>query len=67
MEPVDSAWQRIENWLSVHAPATLASLRPPVGSDELLTAQDQIGLRFPADLAGSLARHDGVEAAWGDS
>jgi cell wall assembly regulator SMI1 len=66
MESVDSSWQRIEKWLSIHAPATLASLRPPVGPDQLLAAQDQIGLSFPADLAASLARHDGVEADWGD-
>jgi cell wall assembly regulator SMI1 len=66
VEPVDSAWWRIESWLSVHAPATLSSLRPPVASDELPAAQQRIGLSFPPDLAGSLACHDGVEADWAE-
>jgi cell wall assembly regulator SMI1 len=44
-----------------HAPTTFAELAPPATSDEIANAQTQMGLRFPAELLESLARHNGAE------
>ena len=62
MHEVAAAWTRIENWLSDHAPATLASLRPPASAPQLQAARESIGLDMAESLGASLERHDGVEA-----
>ncbi|MCP2313654.1 SMI1/KNR4 family protein [Kitasatospora paracochleata] len=58
--PVSSSWQRIDAWPAVHAPATLALLRPPAAADELESAQQSLGVRFSVDLRESLSCHNGV-------
>jgi hypothetical protein len=68
MSTVDDAWQRIEAWLAGHAPATLATLRPPATPDQIVAAEAELGLSFPTDLTASLRRHDGAtldrDTAW---
>ncbi|MFF6906437.1 SMI1/KNR4 family protein [Streptomyces sp. NPDC012389] len=56
---VDEAWQRIEDWLRANAPGSYAELPPPAATGEIQAAQDATGCAFPAELAASLARHDG--------
>src|SRR6266545_591574 len=60
MSVVDDAWRRIEAWLATHTPATLATLRPPAALDQVVAAEAELGLSFPADLTASLRRHDGA-------
>lgn len=57
---VSLSWQRIDSWLAVHAPASLALLNPPVTQDALESAQQVIGAEFPAELVESLRCHDGL-------
>ena len=68
MDSVDAAWLRIEAWLAGHAPATLATLRPPAGLDQIEAAEAELGMSFPADVIASLRRHDGArldrDSAW---
>lgn len=57
---VNAAWKRIETWLAQHAPAGRRSLRPPATRKQINAAQRRMSVAFPADLAASLLRHDGV-------
>ncbi|GAA1140465.1 cell wall assembly regulator SMI1 [Kitasatospora gansuensis] len=57
---VSLSWQRIDAWLAVHAPATLALLEPPVAPEELEAAQRVLGVQFPVELCESLRCHNGV-------
>ncbi|CAM5233912.1 hypothetical protein GCM10010329_62380 [Streptomyces spiroverticillatus] len=58
---VDESWDRIESWLTRHAPVTHGLLRPPAAPADIRAAELRLGLAFPPDLKESLLRHDGVE------
>lgn len=62
---VNHAWDRIENWLAAHAPATHVS-SPPADPQRIAEAQRQVGAPFPPDLIASLRRHDGSGPNGGD-
>jgi cell wall assembly regulator SMI1 len=57
---VNQAWERIERWLRAHAPATLATLKPPASASQIRAAEAAMSVGFPADLVASLRRHDGA-------
>lgn len=57
---VNAAWQRIEKWLTAHAPASAGALRPPAPPERIDELQQQMSVAFPPDLVASLRRHDGV-------
>jgi cell wall assembly regulator SMI1 len=54
-------WQRVERWLSAHAPKVLARL--PKGASEIALeeAEEVMGLALPQELRESLAIHDGAD------
>lgn len=56
---VDEAWDGIEDWLRANAPGSHSGLPPPAAPGKIQAAQDTTGCAFPAELAASLARHDG--------
>lgn len=53
------SWRRIERWLAVHAPADREQLNPPATHEEIEAAEHVLGLPLPAELAQSLACHNG--------
>ncbi|MGV9451601.1 SMI1/KNR4 family protein [Streptomyces sp. NPDC003635] len=57
---VKDSWDRIDEWLREHAPRTFATLGPPAGHEEIVAAQEELGLTFPPDLVASLLRHNGA-------
>ncbi|MGA5097478.1 SMI1/KNR4 family protein [Streptomyces lavendulocolor] len=57
---VQASWTRIDAWLRENAPRTFATLRPPAEDDEIVAAQEKLGVTFPPDLVASLLRHNGV-------
>ncbi|THA70097.1 hypothetical protein E6P78_11850 [Streptomyces sp. A0958] len=57
---VQDSWNRIDAWLREHAPRTLATLQPPAGDEEIVAAQEELGVTFPPDLVASLLRHNGA-------
>ena len=59
--PVAHSWERIENWLEAHAPATFAALGPPASRTEIAGAEEALGLSFPEPLVESLRRHNGSD------
>ncbi|MFG2357957.1 SMI1/KNR4 family protein [Streptomyces sp. NPDC048521] len=59
--PVAESWARIDAWLAAHAPASLARLRPPAEPAALAAAEQVLGMQLPADLAASLACHNGSD------
>lgn len=63
MSDVASSWERIERWLSAHAPKFVGGLRPPASADALARAEDALGVVLPDDVRASFAIHDG-EAQW---
>ncbi|TDC74122.1 SMI1/KNR4 family protein [Streptomyces hainanensis] len=58
---VSESWARIDGWLAANAPASLARLRPGADPAALAAAEAALGMPLPADLAASLACHDGSE------
>ncbi|MEV0647532.1 SMI1/KNR4 family protein [Phytomonospora sp. NPDC050363] len=62
---ITESWQRIEAWLSRHAPGSLAKLAPPATDEAIATAEKAIGVEFPAQLVESLRCHDGLKR-WGN-
>ena len=56
---VSESWDRIETWLSAHAPATFEALSPPAKPRGISVAEETTGLTFPEPLKESLLRHDG--------
>lgn len=63
--PVAESWARIDAWLGANAPAALAQLRPGAAPAALAAAERALGMALPADLAASLACHDGSEPGSG--
>ncbi|MET9532817.1 SMI1/KNR4 family protein [Streptomyces sp. NPDC006649] len=57
---VGEAWDRIESWLSRHAPQTMATLNGPAGAEEIRGAERQLGVTFPPGLVASLRRNNGA-------
>ncbi|MFE7356602.1 SMI1/KNR4 family protein [Streptomyces sp. NPDC057543] len=57
---VQDSWNRIDAWLREHAPRTFATLQPPAGDEEIVAAQEELGVTFPPDLVASLLRHNGA-------
>lgn len=58
--PVHESWRRIEEWLGLHAPASLEYLNPPAGSDEIDAVERTLGTPLPPELVQSLSCHDGM-------
>ncbi|MER6104538.1 SMI1/KNR4 family protein [Streptomyces sp. NPDC001832] len=54
------SWERIENWLAEHAPATYAALAPPAVPADIAAAERVIGRPLLKPLVMSLLRHDGL-------
>ncbi|MFG3527031.1 hypothetical protein ACGF8B_09805 [Streptomyces sp. NPDC047917] len=57
---VPAAWTRIDAWLRTHVPESYELLAPPADPVAVEAAQVGMGVRFPADLPASPARHDGL-------
>ena len=52
-------WERIENWLTVHAPQILEGLNPGVTEEEIDRAEEFFGVKFPEDLKQFYRIHNG--------
>jgi cell wall assembly regulator SMI1 len=46
----NSIWDRFELMLKTHAPALLASLRPPATEAQIAAAESKLGVQFPAEI-----------------
>lgn len=58
---VSAAWERIEEWLHAHAPASAALLRPPASDADLAAVEERIGVTFPPALRAWYRLHDGID------
>ena len=56
---MDQVWDRIEAWLSLHAPAIAAGLNPPASVEALDATERFLGVELPDDVRSSYLRHDG--------
>ncbi|MEC3976460.1 SMI1/KNR4 family protein [Amycolatopsis sp. H20-H5] len=56
---VDEAWDRLERWLSGHAPKSAKALPPAASPAAIAKLQKDIGVPLPPELVASLERHDG--------
>lgn len=52
-------WERLENWLKVHAPDVLNDLNPGASESDLLALETALGVILPEDLKDSLRIHNG--------
>ncbi|WP_165452349.1 SMI1/KNR4 family protein [Paenibacillus thalictri] len=59
-------WDRMENWLKVHAPDVLADLNEGASEPEISGLEDVIGFALPDDIKESLRIHNGQsgDAQW---
>lgn len=53
-------WDRLEYSLGQQVPALFSALRPPATCSDIAAAEDEIGVRFPAELRAAYLRHDGT-------
>ncbi|MGW5677054.1 hypothetical protein ACWEV4_18585 [Streptomyces sp. NPDC003860] len=60
MSGILPAWTAIADWLVVHAPASHSALRPGATPAEVRSAEDELGVNLPADLAILLTACDGT-------
>ncbi|MEU9131954.1 SMI1/KNR4 family protein [Kitasatospora sp. NPDC048540] len=58
---VAEAWRRIEEALTVHAPALLGGLAAPASAEEVAMAEAQLGYPLPVDFAASCMIHRAVD------
>jgi cell wall assembly regulator SMI1 len=59
---ITTSWAHIHTWLSTHAPATLAAIRPPATQDVLDHVETHLG---EPDLIAWWSAHDGTAAPAG--
>ncbi|MFJ2899094.1 SMI1/KNR4 family protein [Streptomyces sp. NPDC087218] len=58
-------WNRLVQWLHDNAPASAAALRPSAAAEEIVAAEQAIGVPFPAALRTWLMLNNGVQVADG--
>lgn len=58
-ETIQAFWQRIEDWLSQHAPHAWQMLRPGASEGEIQQAEIAMDLTLPEDFKVSCRIHDG--------
>ncbi|MFF0018824.1 SMI1/KNR4 family protein [Streptomyces sp. NPDC005374] len=56
------AWDRIDDWLRSHAPASYASLKGPASDADLEALEEAVGVPLSAELILLLRRHNGSTA-----
>jgi cell wall assembly regulator SMI1 len=59
---MEQVWNRIESWLTAHAPELLERLLPGATEAELARFEAALGVHVPEDLRRSLAIHAGQPA-----
>lgn len=62
---VTAAWQRVETWLREHAPVSFASLQEGASSEEIDSAERELGVKIPSDLKALWHLHRGVQSSSG--
>ncbi|MEU2247052.1 SMI1/KNR4 family protein [Streptomyces sp. NPDC019224] len=50
MGDAQATWQRLMEWLENNAPMTATSVLGPAAPEEIASAEERMGVRFPADL-----------------
>lgn len=61
MSKVKNAWERIESWLTAHAPIVAEALPAPASLDSITGVEAMIGHRFPDDLRESYLVRNGLD------
>ncbi|MEU6906858.1 SMI1/KNR4 family protein [Streptomyces coeruleorubidus] len=57
---LERAWARFSTWLGEYAPVSCGLLRPGAADAQIDSAEQAIGVRFPAELRALYRIHDGV-------
>jgi cell wall assembly regulator SMI1 len=52
-------WNRIESWLKVNAPEIHSDLLPGAADEEVRSAEEHLGVKFPEDAKASFRIHNG--------
>lgn len=58
--PIGQLWQRIHDWLALHAPVTAAAIQPPAEAAEVARVRDAVDRPLPVDLIHWWGRMDGI-------
>lgn len=68
METMTLLWQRIEHWLTAHAPDLLDDLPPGVSEEELVQVEAALGVKLPEDFKALYRLHNGgcLLPPWGE-
>jgi cell wall assembly regulator SMI1 len=62
---IDSAWARIEQWLTENVPALGSGLAPGASEERIAKAERELGIALPADFRRSTIQHDGEHGSVG--
>lgn len=60
MQTMQAIWDRIEAWLTIHAPEVMDNLLPGVDEDDIRDIETELGYTFPPDVHASLLIHNGT-------
>ncbi|MCG5059967.1 MAG: SMI1/KNR4 family protein [Limnoraphis sp. WC205] len=56
---MNTIWERIDHWLTAHAPQVLESLNPGATDQEIAQVEEILGVDFPEDFKQSYRIHNG--------
>lgn len=58
-EEVARAWRTIDTWMAWFAPLSAQAQHPAATTEAIAAAEEELGLKFPADVVRSLLVHNG--------
>lgn len=56
---MEDIWNRIESWIKINAPELYSDLLPGASEKEILTVEENINVKLPADVRLSFSIHNG--------
>jgi len=59
MDTIEGLWQRIEDWMRLHAPQRWQQLAPGADEEEIKRLEHTIDIALPEEVRASYLRHDG--------
>jgi len=66
MQNICEIWERIEDWLKLHAPEAMRNLNPGATKEDIHQLEKKLGYQIPDDVKESLLVHNGTRDIFAD-